>query len=156
GPAQLKVPAFIWRRIYTSNIDDALESAYVKAPGHQIPQSLTHKAPYVDATDIDTVQLVHFHGWAKKAEDGYVFSLTEYAGAMGPNSPWTNVLAHTIATEPFIIAGTGLEESDLEYFLSGRQSDGVRRDRGPSFLIEPNPDAGTLRECQRHGLNLYQ
>jgi hypothetical protein len=75
---------------------------------------------------------------------------------MGPNSPWTTVLAHTIATEPFIIAGTSLEEPDLEYFLSGRQPHSVRRDRGPSFLIEPNPDAATVRDCERHGLTLYK
>jgi hypothetical protein len=99
GPALLKVPGFFWRRLYTSNIDNALESAYDKAPRHQTPQPLTHKAPYVEATDIDTIQLVHFHGWAKKAEDGYVFSLAEYAGTMGPNSPWTEVLAHTMATD---------------------------------------------------------
>jgi hypothetical protein len=93
GPALLKVPTFIWKRIYTSNIDDCLESAYTKVKGHQVSQSKTHRAPYVDAADIDTVQLVHFHGWAKKPEDGYIFSLAEYANAMGPNSPWTSVLA---------------------------------------------------------------
>jgi hypothetical protein len=75
---------------------------------------------------------------------------------MGANSPWTTVLAHTIATEPFIISGTSLEEPDLEYFLAGRQSDSVRRDRGPSFLVEPYPDAATQKECERHGLELYE
>jgi SIR2-like domain len=156
GSALLKIPNFVWRRIYTLNIDDALENAYQANPGHQSPISITHKTPYVEATDINSTQIVHIHGWARKPEDGYVFSLAEYASTMGPNSPWSTVLAHTLATEPFIIAGTSLEEPDLEYFLSGRQTDSVRKDRGPSFLVEPTPDAATEKECERHGLILYR
>jgi SIR2-like domain len=110
----------------------------------------------MEATDIDSVQLVHIHGWAGRPEDGYVFSLPEYASTMIPSNAWTSILAHTIATEPFIIAGTSLEEPDLEYFLAGRRSEGVRRDRGPSFLVDPYPDAVTERDCERHGLHLYK
>jgi hypothetical protein len=156
GPALLTIPGFIWRRIYTLNIDDALENAYQKNPGHQSPISITHRTPYVEATDINSTQIVHIHGWARKPEDGYVFSLAEYAKTMGPNSPWVTVLAHTLSTEPYIIGGTSLEEPDLEYFLSGRRLDAVRKDRGPSFLIEPNPDSATEKDCKRHGLILYK
>lgn len=156
GPTLLKIPAFNWRRIYTLNIDDALEAAYGQKPGHQKPVPITHVSPYMEATDIDTIQLVHIHGWARKPEDGYVFSLPEYAGTMAPSTAWMSILAHTIASEPFIIAGTSLEEPDLEYFLSGRHADGVRKDRGPSFLVEPQPDGATRKQCERHGLNLFQ
>jgi hypothetical protein len=156
GPTLLKIPEFNWRRIYTLNIDDALEAAYKAKLGHQQPVPLTQMSPYMEAGDVDLIQLVHLHGWAGKPEDGYVFSLPEYASTMVPSSAWTSILAHTIASEPFLVAGTSLEEPDLEYFLSGRHSEGVRKDRGPSFLIEPNPDPATEKECERHGLHLYQ
>ena len=156
GPSLLQIPNFNWRRIYTLNVDDALEAAYQTKPGHQSPVPLTHLSPYMDATDVDVIQIVHVHGWVGCAEDGYVFSLPEYANVMGPGNPWTSTLAHTIASEPFIIAGTSLDEPDLEYFLAGRRSEGARKDRGPSFLIEPSPDAATQKECDRHGLILYQ
>jgi hypothetical protein len=74
---------------------------------------------------------------------------------MSPANAWASILAHTIATEPFIIAGTALQEPDLEYFLAGRQPAAVRKDRGPSFLVDPNPDAATEADCERHGLHLY-
>ena len=156
GETSKQLVEFLWDRIYTLNIDDAIENAYEIKGGQQTIDALTHKSPYVNAQDINQLQIVHVHGLARKPEDGYVFSLADYASNMGPGSAWISVLAQTIATQPFIIAGTGLEEPDLEYFLTGRSADSVRRDRGPSFLIEPNPDPGTLKDCERHGLVLYQ
>jgi hypothetical protein len=156
NPATLRLPQFLWKRIYTLNVDDCLEKAFQQNPGYQSIEVKTHRTIYSDANDVASLQVIHTHGWSGRPDDGYVFSLAEYASAMGANSPWTNVLAHTIATEPFIIAGTSLEESDLEYFLAGRQSASVRRDRGPSFLVEPYPDAATAKECDRHGLVLYE
>ncbi|WP_316195674.1 MULTISPECIES: SIR2 family protein [unclassified Bradyrhizobium] len=155
GETCKRLTTFIWSRIYTLNIDDALENAYTVNGSQQIIESLTHKSPYVNSDDVNLLKIIHVHGWARKPGDGYVFSLADYANSMGPGSAWINVLAQTIATQPFIIAGTSLEEPDLEYFLAGRSKNSVRRDRGPSFLIEPYPDDGTLRDCDRHGLNLY-
>lgn len=156
SPALLKLPQFFWRRVYTLNIDDALEAAYKASASLQAAEPRSHAAPYVEANDITVLQIAHIHGWSQRPDDGYVFSLAEYAGSMGPGNPWVNVLAHTLATEPFIVAGTSLEEPDLEYFLAGRSVHSVRTDRGPSFLIEPFPDAATERECARHGLTLYE
>lgn len=156
GPTLIKVRNFYWRRVYSLNIDDAMEESYLSPDAKQKSDPLTHKSSFANFTDVDSLQIVHIHGWSGRPEDGYVFSLAEYASSMGPGSAWMHVLSQTVATEPFIIAGTNLEEPDLEYFLAGRQSEGVRRDRGPSFLIEPNPDAATLRECERHGLILYE
>lgn len=74
GPGLLRIPAFNWRRIYTLNIDDALEAAYSVSPGHQSPTPLTHQSQFAEATDVDSIQIVHIHGWAARPEDGYVFS----------------------------------------------------------------------------------
>ncbi|MFD2183498.1 SIR2 family protein [Rhodoplanes azumiensis] len=155
GPTANKLPGFFWNRIYTLNVDNVIEASYKtnKSNQHAIP--FTHKSLYRNPEDVNSLQIVHIHGWAGKPDDGYVFSLPDYVRNMGPGNPWIDVLAQTIATEPFIIAGTSLEEPDLEYFLTNRTPSTVRRDRGPSFLIEPFPDPGTLRDCERHGLILY-
>ncbi|MDP9024806.1 MAG: hypothetical protein M3N13_05505, partial [Candidatus Eremiobacteraeota bacterium] len=55
----------------------------------------------------------------------------------------------------FIIAGTSLDEVDLEYYLSFRSRVTVREDRGPSILIEPSPDSVTRAYCERFGILLY-
>ena len=90
------------------NIDDALENAYEFKGGQQVIDALTHRSPYVNAQDVNQLQIVHVHGWARKPKDGYVFSLADYAGSMGPGSAWINVLAQTIATQPFINRGNKL------------------------------------------------
>ncbi len=64
------------------------------------------------------------------------------------------MLSEILATEPFIIAGTSLNEINLEYYLSHRNSATPRRGRGPSLLIEPSPDVATRADCERYGLTL--
>ncbi len=97
---------------------------------------------------------VHLHGWVRSPGSGFVFSAPEYARSMRTMNPWMHLLAEIIATEPFIIAGTSLNEMDLEYYLSFRNNATPRRDRGPSLLIEPYPDVVTKSDCDRYGLIL--
>ena len=85
-----------------------------------------------------------------------MFSYTEYARLMTTNNPWMHLLAEILSTESFIIAGTSFNEGDLEYYLSYRNETTPRRGRGPSLLIEPNPDAMTEADCSRYGLTLVK
>lgn len=71
-------------------------------------------------------------------------------------NPWMHVLSEILSSEPFIISGTSLNESDLEYYLSGRSETSPRKNRGPSILVEPFPDAVTESDCRRHGLLLVK
>jgi hypothetical protein len=75
---------------------------------------------------------------------------------MGSMNPWMHTLAEILATEPFIIAGTSLNEIDLEYYLSHRTPSTPRRGSGPSILIEPDPDPVTVSDCARYGLTLVR
>lgn len=54
-----------------------------------------------------------------------------------------------LATEPFLIIGSSLDEVDLDYFLSLRSQATSRSDRGPSDLVEPFGDVVTDSECER-------
>ena len=75
---------------------------------------------------------------------------------MRTNNPWMHMLSEILATEPFIIAGTSLNEPDLEYYLSFRNESTPQRGRGPSLLIEPYHTAVTEFDCQRFGLVLVK
>jgi len=66
------------------------------------------------------------------------------------------VLTQFMRVEPFIIAGTSLDEVDLEYYLAHRTAVTSRNDRGPSILIEPYPDHVTERDCEKYGLLLFK
>jgi len=70
-----------------------------------------------------------------------------------PNA-WMLLLSQYLATEPFIVAGTSLNEPDLEHYLGFRLPITARVDWGPSLLIEPHPDEGTAQDCTEHQLLL--
>ena len=157
GPSLSSLPHFLWRRLFTFNIDDALEASYrdaMDAKQSLIP--LNFDAPFEPTPDRRELHAIHLHGWVGQAQAGFVFSHAEYARVMSALNPWMHLLAEILATESFIIAGTSLNEVDLEYYLSHRSEATPRRGRGPSLLIEPFPDAATESDCTRYGLQLVR
>ena len=156
GPSVERLPTFIWRRIFTLNVDDVLEAVYTRPGNLQSPHSLHFKDAYVEMRTLEQVPIVHLHGWARQPEKGYVFARSEYARVMAEANAWMTVLADIMPVEPFIIAGTTLDEIDLEFYLARRSAISSRKDRGPSFFVEPFPDRQTEAECIRYGLNLYR
>lgn len=147
---------FIWRRIFTNNIDDALEHAYSLPGNFQTAAPYHFKDAFNESRTLESVPIIHLHGWVKQPERGYVFARSEYARIMSESNAWMTVLADIMPIEAFIIAGTSLDEIDLEFYLTRRSSTSQRTDRGPSFFVEPFPDAQTKNECQKYGLTLYE
>jgi hypothetical protein len=134
GPSLSPLPSFLWRRAFTFNIDDVLENLYEKAGRRQqsiVP--LNFNADFEPTPNRDELLAIHLHGWVREPNAGFVFSYPEYARVMKGQSPWMHLLAQILATESFIIAGTSLNEIDLEYYLSFRNASTPRRGRGPSF-----------------------
>ncbi len=155
GPTVESLPRFLWRRLFTFNIDDVLENLYDGAADRkQTVIPLNFDASFEPTPDRDELHVVHLHGWVRQPEAGYVFSASEYVRVMSSLNPWMHLLSEILATESFIIAGTSLNEIDLEYYLSHRTAKTPRRGRGPSLLIEPNQDVATRADCERYGLIL--
>lgn len=158
GPSIKHLPNYLWRRLFSLNIDDAVEALY-EAPSSCAKQSIVpinYDAPLEPTPNRNELHAIHLHGWVREAASGYVFSTTEYARVMRGLNPWMHMLSEILATEPFIIAGTSLNEIDLEYYLSHRSSASPRRGKGPSLLIEPNPDVATEADCRRYELLLVK
>jgi hypothetical protein len=149
GQSMESVPRFLWRRIFTFNIDDVIENLYSHPSNKQKLVPLNFDAEFEPTPERTELQAIHLHGWVQKPNSGFVFSLNEYAQSMRALNPWMHLLSEILATEPFIIAGTSLNEVDLEYYLSHRNPSTPRRGRGPSLLIEPSPDVVTRKDCER-------
>ena len=66
------------------------------------------------------------------------------------------VLTQFLPVEPFLILGSSLDEIDLDFYLAHRTAITSREDRGPSILVEPNPDPVTESDCKKHDLLLYE
>jgi hypothetical protein len=131
------------------NIDDALEAAYAAGEPYQTPAPKNYRDPYEDVRDRSHVPIVHLHGFAQRPQDGYIFSREAYLQIIKSSNPWMVVLSQLLASEPFFIIGSSLDEVDLDFFLSLRTQSTARGDRGPSVLVEPFGDIVTDAECER-------
>ena len=157
GPTVKQMTSFVWKTVFTFNIDDALEAAYetTQHPKQQL-ESVNYDEHYRTSKDKSQLLAIHLHGFTRQSEKGYVFSSTEYARVTRGNNSWMHILSELIASEPFIISGTSLNEPDLEYYLAGRTNATARTNRGPSILVEPFPDKLTELLCKQHGLVLVK
>lgn len=157
GDTARKITEFRWRRIFTLNIDDALENAYSQAKSPiQKSSSVNFVDSFFDNQDKSIIPIIHLHGFARKPSDGYVFDIKEYMKSINDNNLWMHILGNLIRTEPFLVLGTSLEEPDITYFLADRDANSVREDRAPSVMVEPFPDGGTLDDCKEYALSLYK
>lgn len=157
GPTVRALTRFAWKAAFTLNVDDALENAYES--DNQRLQSLipiNYTREYETFTNPQELPLIHLHGTVRLPEERYVFSLQEYASMQRGINGWVHALSGLIVSEPFIIAGTALFEPDLEYFLAHRPSNSNVLARAPSLLVEPFPDAGTRKDCERLNLVLVE
>lgn len=157
GETVQQLPKFLWKSIYSFNIDDCVEAAYeADIERAQSLDSINFNASFRTPDNASTLSLIHLHGWVRDAEVGYVFSTSQYGKVTREINPWMQVLSELIASEPFIISGTSLNEPDLEFYLASRNENSPRANRGPSILVEPYPDAITHKLCQQHNLVLVQ
>lgn len=155
GETVKRLTSFVWKTAFTFNVDDALENAYETVThAKQVVESLNYNALYKSVSNKGSLHIVHLHGFTREPESGYIFSTSEYGRVTHGMNSWMHVLSELMASEPFIIAGTTLNESDLDYYLSGRTENSGRNNRGPSLFIEPYPDRITENLCTRHGLIL--
>ncbi len=157
GETVNRLTSFVWKTAFTLNIDDALEAAYERVvhPKQKI-ESLNYDSHFKSPSTKNHLHIVHLHGFSREPEKGYVFSTTEYSRVTRGLNAWMHVLSELLASEPFIIAGTSLNEPDLDYYLSARTEHSGRTNRGPSFFVEPFPDKLTETLCHRHGLILVK
>ena len=156
GNELLPLRQCLWKRAFTFNIDDVVENLYAHRKGAQELATLNFDSAFEPDTDVSELQCVHLHGYAGRPDSGFVFSHNEYARLLHGNNPWMLLLCETLPVEAFIIAGTSFNEVDLEYYLARRTPSTPRRSRGPSLLIEPNPDAATRADCARYDLTLVE
>lgn len=147
---------FIWKNIYTLNVDDCIEKSYESCPN--LKQNIVvknYKDIYEQSYGLDCIQVVHLHGFARQPEKGYVFDLNEYVNNIRESNSWYKVFANSFAVSPFIVSGVSFNEPDFKYYVNQRNS--IDRDGFcPSILIEPSPTKITENLCKKHGLQLIE
>jgi hypothetical protein len=77
GPTYLLLSSFIWKRAFTFNIDDAMETAYERETAKQVILSYNFDDEYEDDRTLAELPLIHLHGDATRPVAGYIFSRDE-------------------------------------------------------------------------------
>lgn len=145
------IKLYYWKRIFTLNIDDTLNAAY-KKNSIQHPKFLHFSDPYEDIQTKNSVPIINLHGSVLRHDDGYVFSHQEYARITKGQNPWMVILSNSIRSEPVIISGASMEESDIEYYLSYRSETTAREDFPPSIYVSSEVNRLSKSLCDEHNL----
>lgn len=121
-----------WQKIWTLNIDDAVEQAL----GTGVQPFNYSQA--IGSTRAGAMPLVHLHGRASAPSDGLIFSIQEYRAAVRNPRAWGLAFEEILSDQPFVIVGSALHhEFDLARALSERALS-IGRD-SPTVAVLPNP-----------------
>ncbi|HEY5957125.1 MAG TPA: SIR2 family protein, partial [Polyangiaceae bacterium] len=146
---------FLWKRIYSYNVDDVVDSIYKNPDVQQRLEVISHRDAFKEVDDLGTVQLVCLHGTVSRPQDGFVFSTQAYARHVDEHAPWQYIFADELTSQPFIVVGCNLSEFDLEVFLSRRASvERLQARAFPSIFVTKKPDKVLEAACRQHGLKL--
>jgi hypothetical protein len=157
GTAPLALPEQRWRCIYTLNVDDVVENAYTaKRSAAQTLNVYTFRSNFERQIDPDNLQIVHLHGSAAHASDGFVFTPSEYGGNTANVSSWWRVATDELATQPFLVVGCSLLEEDLEHYFSLRMGAKETDQLYPSIFVTRKSDAVLRGQCERYGFALCE
>lgn len=146
------ISRFLWKRIFTWNIDDVLQRHYEVTKTKQKLRTVHYRDEFKEASSLSELMAIHLHGTVLYPKKGYVFSREHYIQQAQTINPWMSVLSTFMRSEPMIISGTSLDEPDLDHYLSFRSDLTSREDRGPSILVTKEDDAITVDLCRRHNL----
>lgn len=128
---------YSWRRIYTLNLDDALERAFQRS--HHQNVSIRLGSDPIENQDpfFNRLDLVKLNGCINHLRSGIVFSPLEYARSAAEEMPWYEEVAVDFLQCPFLFVGTKLSEPLFKYHIE-RYKQIVGRKQGVSFVITPN------------------
>ncbi len=150
------LPKYVWKRVFTLNVDNSIEKSYLSENAKQELISNNFKDTFYMESELQKLQIIHLHGFIEKPEDGYIFNAKEYIQNIKGNNTWMTVFSDLFKSECFIMSGLSFNEEDVDYYLSYRSNFTQKPDLYPSILIEPFPDDYTIEMCKTHGLKLVQ
>ncbi|MER2512781.1 MAG: SIR2 family protein [Nitrosomonas ureae] len=133
----LKLTSFAWRRIYTLNIDDALESA-IRRNNVQALHVHLAKHPISDRdVFFKRLDLIKLNGSIDQLGQGVIFSASEYAKSTARSLPWYEQCASDFIRSPTLFIGTKINEPLLKFHIE-RYKSVTNKAPGQSYVITPS------------------
>lgn len=131
---------YTWRRLYTWNIDDAIENVRVSQQRRKYYNGLCDKVSVHAGHDY--LQVIHLHGEAAKPEHGFIFSPAEYNARLNKNEhDWYRELTADYVSYTPVFIGSKLKEPILSAELD-RARPSPTSGLGMAFLVTPDKFTG--------------
>lgn len=107
--AYIAISKYPWARIYTTNIDDALESA-LNSSSQRV--NVKNRNDRVEDKDqlFSRLEYIYLNGSARRLEEGFVFSPEEYGKASATQPRWYEEIASDYLQCTFVFIGSTLAE----------------------------------------------
>lgn len=128
-----------WYKIYTTNVDNVLERAFVKAgrKGHVLSHPKDEYGER-DASLLSTL-LIYLHGKLPCSPTELVFSTRQYSRASLVHHPLYGQFVYDYSCKPTLFVGSELSEPLFEQYIESREMRGQGSEPRPkSFLIVPS------------------
>ncbi|MDD5364859.1 MAG: SIR2 family protein [Gallionellaceae bacterium] len=131
------IARFPWPRIYTLNIDDALEIALQTSSQQNI--DIQHRNDRIKDLDpfFERLDYVKLNGSVARLSDGVIFSPQEYGAASASSPLWYQELSQDFFRFRFLFVGTKLAEP-LFYHQIERYRRASQAREGLSFVLTRN------------------
>lgn len=135
---------YTWRRVYSWNIDDAVENLKSGVQKRRYYNGMIDKVAVVSG--LEYLQFIHLHGDALKPEHGFIFRTSEYTSRLiADRHDWYRNLATDYISFTPIFVGSRLKEPILEAELDrARPANG--EGLGMAFLVTPDSFSDVMRE----------
>lgn len=147
------IAKFPWRKIYTTNIDDVIESVYRELKEDLLVQNHIRKSTLTKKS----TEYLKLHGCVNNPSEGIVFSTDEYVESMArPKDYRFNSLCLDINSEDFIFIGSEFEEINIDYYLKLYENSGYKSSRGRLIFINPKPSLFLKSKIEKLGAHLIK
>lgn len=144
-----ELASFAWRRIYTLNIDDALETALRLTRVQKLHVHLSANAVADQDNFFERLDLVKLNGTIDRLHEGIIFSSSDYAKATARSLPWYEQCGSDFVRSPVLFIGTKLNEPLLKFHIE-RYKSVTGKAPGRSYVITP-----TASDFQKASLSEY-
>lgn len=152
SPEIIDLFTFSWKRIYTFNIDDAIESIPKRGRAQEFKTKNALTDRLTDYDGIAQCEIIHLNGSVYDTTSGFIFSVDEYARRQHRPPVWYEKAGADFAVSPVVFIGTKYDEPLLAAQIERAKSE-IGPRVGTSFLITPE-DIGDIRRqsLAKHGI----
>jgi len=145
------ISKYAWPRIYTLNIDDALENAFRKYSSQNI--NIRHKDDPLNPQDsmFQELDIIKLNGSIDRLQDGIIFSPKEYGEGSANVPNWYKALANDFFNYCFLFIGSELHEPIFEHQIARHKN--IHGDKeAKSYVLTPSATDIQKASLETHGI----